>query len=106
MTALTLGPMRKVGGVGPYVRLDASGGLLSVGSAEGALLEGCWAGVELSDGRRYTTEGRSSVCEVSGAGASVRAAGDEGRPGLRWEVAPDEDGRALRLWVEVENTTG
>jgi alpha-galactosidase len=80
---------------------------LSIAAADGTpLLTDCRARVELSDGRLYTTEGPESVCDQVGGGARVRAAGDGSRPELRWDIALEEDGRALRLWVELENTTG
>ncbi|MFL5734542.1 MAG: glycoside hydrolase family 36 protein [Chloroflexia bacterium] len=106
MAALALRPSAGVSPAEPYLHLHAGDGLFSVAVPGGvSLLRDCRAGVELADGRVYTTEGPLVECFLDAAGAHVRAPGDDLSPELCWTIALDEDGHSLRLWLELENTT-
>jgi alpha-galactosidase len=85
------------------IRLSAVNGLLKVENLEGQpLLVDCRATVELSSSVQYTTDG--GVSEKTAEGLVIRSPGTALRPELRWHISPGE-GRSLRLWLEIENTT-
>jgi alpha-galactosidase len=69
-------------------------------------LADCLARVETSDVQRFTTQGEAATVEARAGSICVTNLGTDLRPELRWYVAPDDEARAVRLWVEVQNTTG
>jgi alpha-galactosidase len=87
------------------LRLQLDQGKLTVVAVDTILLRDCCAAVELSDGLRYTIADDALVERTGADALLVRAAGDDSRPELRWSIVPDADGQALRLHVELVNTT-
>jgi hypothetical protein len=89
-----------------YLLLHAAAGLLVIkNQAQEVLLAGCWAGVTLSDGTEYTTEGPSKIEQGPRGGLRVHSPGTTTRPTMRWFIEHGESARSVRLYLEIENTT-
>lgn len=87
----------------PNIDLQTASGLLSVVEGTRPIFSDCFAGVELSDGTRFTTEG--AALSTTDGGIVLHTAGDFFRPELRWHISRVGD-KALELVLEVENKTG
>ena len=85
------------------VRIDIEGGVSFVDSENHPLFADCSCGIELIDGRKFSTDGLQPIVRRNEKDILLLYQGNETRPDIGWWICSEENGYRMKIFIR--NTT-